>query len=381
MQTPVTGTLVDFLVSSRWEDVPDDVRHAAKRSILNFFGTALGGSQDSAVKGVLAVLDRFSGPRGATVIGHATRLDMLGAAFVNAASGNVFDFDDTHHPTIIHPTAPVAPALFALAEARPVTGEELLHAFVLGVEVECRLGNAVSPWHYKRGWHITSTCGVFGAAAAAAKVLGFDAARMLWAIGNASAQSSGLVETLGTMAKSIGVGASARGGLSAAFFAEAGVTGPAEPIAGPRGFTSVMGNEREPRRHIQGPRRDLGAEGEHPQAVSLRGGAVSRHRRLPRSARAEPRPERSMRSRDITVEGHSLLGERTDRPAVTTGREAQVSAQHSVAVALIHGLGWRRAVRGCSREQRRCPCAAQQGACPRASGHAGRGSARDCHAR
>ena len=119
MQTPVTGPLVDFLVSSRWEDVPEDVRHAAKRSILNFFGTALGGSQDSAVKGVLAVLDRFSGPRGATVIGHATKLDMLGAAFVNAASGNVFDFDDTHHPTIIHPTAPVAPALFALAEAAP----------------------------------------------------------------------------------------------------------------------------------------------------------------------------------------------------------------------------------------------------------------------
>ena len=118
-----------------------------------------------------------------------------------------------------------------------MTGEELLHAFVLGVEVECRLGNAVSPWHYKRGWHITSTCGVFGAAAAAAKVLGLDAARMLWAIGNASAQSSGLIETLGTMAKSIGVGASARGGLSAALFAEAGVTGPAEPIAGPRGFT------------------------------------------------------------------------------------------------------------------------------------------------
>src|SRR5262249_51399232 len=156
--------------------------HAAKRSILNLFGTALGGSGDSAVKGVLAVLDRFSGPREATVIGHATRLDMLSAAFVNAASGNVFDFDDTHQLTIIHPTAPVAPALFALAETHAMTGEQLLHAFVLGVEVECRLGNAVSPWHYKRGWHITSTCGVFGAATATAKVLGLDAERTLWTI-------------------------------------------------------------------------------------------------------------------------------------------------------------------------------------------------------
>ena len=316
---------------------PKDVRHAAKRSILNFFGTALGGSRDSAVKGVLAVLDRFSGPRDATVIGHATRLDMLGAAFVNAASGNVFDFDDTHHPTIIHPTAPVAPALFALAETRTMTGEELLHAFVLGVEVECRLGNAVSPWHYKRGWHITSTCGVFGAAAAIAKVLGLDAQRTLWAIGNASAQSSGLIETLGTMAKSIGVGASARGGLSAAFFAEAGVTGPTEPIAGPRGFTSVMGNEAD----LAAISKGLG------ETWELR---ANTHKPYPCGVVLFPVIDACLDLRaqnpdlkldaitDIKVEGHSLLRERTDRPAVTTGREAQVSAQHSVAVALIHGL-------------------------------------------
>jgi 2-methylcitrate dehydratase PrpD len=337
MQTPVTGPLVDFLIASRWEEMPEDVRHAAKRSILNLFGAALGGSRDSAVKGVLAVLDRFSGPRGATVIGHATKLDMLSAAFVNAASGNVFDFDDTHHPTIIHPTAPVSPALFALAESHAMTGEELLHAFVLGAEVECRLGNAVSPWHYKRGWHITSTCGVFGAAVAAAKVLRFDAERMRWAIGNASAQSSGLIETLGTMAKSIGVGASARGGLSAALFAEAGVTGPAEPIAGPRGFASVMGEGA----NLAAITKGLGDSWE------LR---ANTHKPYPCGVVLFPVIDACLDLRaqnpglqldaitDITVEGHSLLGERTDRPAVTTGREAQVSVQHSVAVAFIHGL-------------------------------------------
>ena len=336
MQT-VTRPLVDFLASSRWEDVPDDVRHAAKRSILNCFGAALGGSQDAAVKGVLAVLDRFSGPRGATVTGHAIRLDMLSAAFVNAASGNVFDFDDTHHPTIIHPTAPVAPALFALAESRVTTGQELLLAFVLGVEVECRLGNAVTPWHYKRGWHITSTCGVFGAAAAAAKILGLDAQQMLWALGNASAQSSGLIETLGTMAKSIGVGASARGGLSAALFAEAGVTGPAEPIAGPRGFTSVMGHGADLAAISEG----LGKTWElH----------ANTHKPYPCGVVLFPVIDACLDLRaqnpglnldaitEIKVEGHSLLRERTDRPSVITGRAAQVSAQHSVAVALIEGL-------------------------------------------
>ena len=331
----VTAALSDFLVSSRWEDVPDDVRHAARRSILNFFGTALGGSRDAAVAGALAVLDRFSGARHASVIGRNDRLDMLSAAFINAASGNVLDFDDTHHPTIIHPTAPVAPALFALAESQPVSGAALLHAFVLGVEVECRLGNAVTPWHYRRGWHITSTCGVFGAAAAAAKVLAFDAEHVIWALGNASAQSSGLVETLGTMAKSIGVGAAARGGLGAALFAQAGVTGPAEPIAGPRGFTSVMGDGANLDAITQG----LGETWElmanthkpYPCGVVLFPVIDTclelRAQNLPLEAIA-----------DIAVEGHPLLRERADRPSVSTGREAQVSAQHSVAATLIHGV-------------------------------------------
>jgi 2-methylcitrate dehydratase PrpD len=333
---PVTGPLAEFLVASRWEDIPEGVRHAGKRSILNVFGTALGGCRDAAIEGTLAVLDRFSGPRDATVIGRAEKLDMLSAAFVNAASGNVFDFDDTHHPTIIHPSAPIAPALFALAESQAIRGQALLHAFILGLEVECRLGNAVTPWHYRRGWHITSTCGVFGAAAATAKVLGFDATRMGWALGNASAQSSGLIETLGTMAKSIGVGASARGGLSAALFAQAGVSGPAEPVAGPRGFTSVMG------------------DGANLDAITGRLGETweilaNTHKPYPCGVVLFPVIDAVLELRDrnpwlaaeaiaqITVEGHPLLRERADRPAVTSGREAQVSAQHSVAAVLIHG--------------------------------------------
>jgi 2-methylcitrate dehydratase PrpD len=333
----VTGALTDFLVSSRWEDVPDDVRHAARRSILNFFGAALGGSRDAAIAGTLAVLDRFSGTRDASVIGRRDRLDMLSAAFINAASGNVFDFDDTHHPTIIHPTAPVAPALFALAESGPVSGAALLHAFVLGVEVECRLGNSVSPWHYRRGWHITSTCGVFGAAAAVAKLLGFDAGHAGWALGNASAQSSGLVETLGTMAKSIGVGAAARGGLAAALFAQAGVTGPAEPIAGPRGFTAVMGDGANLDAITQGLGEtwELRANTHKPYPCGVVLFPVIDACLELRARHPDMRPDAIA---NIAVEGHPLLRERTDRPSVSTGREAQVSAQHSVAATLIHGV-------------------------------------------
>ena len=125
------------------------------------------------------------------MIGRRDRIDGLDAAFLNGVSANVLEFDDTHLRTVIHPAAPVAPALFALAELRPVSGADLLHALVLGVEAECRIGNAVSPAHYRRGWHITSTCGVFGAAAAAGKLLGLDRRQMVWALGNAQRNRPG----------------------------------------------------------------------------------------------------------------------------------------------------------------------------------------------
>src|SRR6185503_10031055 len=135
---------------------------------------SLGGCRDAAVEAAAGVFKRFAAGTGATVIGRCERSDALNAAFFNAMSGNVFDFDDTHIPTIIHPTAPVAPAVFALAQTRGVSGRDLLAALAIGIEIECRLGNAVSPWHYARGWHITATCGVFGSAVASGRLLGLD---------------------------------------------------------------------------------------------------------------------------------------------------------------------------------------------------------------
>jgi 2-methylcitrate dehydratase PrpD len=109
------------------------------------------------------VLAPFFGPPQASVIGRGERPDAFNAAFLNAISANVLEYDDTHLETVMHPAAPVAPGLFALAEL-PVSGRELLHAFILGVEISCRVGLGVMPTHYRRGWHITATCGVFGAA-------------------------------------------------------------------------------------------------------------------------------------------------------------------------------------------------------------------------
>ena len=334
MAAQVSAALASFAVRTGWDDIPPLVRHEAKRSLVNFFATSLAGCNDPALQAAHRVFTAFQSGADCTVIGRAARTDALHAASLNAMSGNVFDFDDTHMPTIIHPTAPVAPALFALAQARRVSGRDQLAAFVVGVEVECRLGNAVSPWHYQRGWHITSTCGVFGAAVATSRLLGLGERDMLWALGNASAQSSGLVETLGSMAKSIGVGNSASNGLLSALLAQQGFEGPALPVEGPRGFLKVMGLDADSKAITQG----LGQSWElmknaykpYPCGVVLNP-VIEACLDLYRDGVRLEQVER------VELTGHPLLRQRTDRAHPHSGREAQVSAQHAVAMALARG--------------------------------------------
>ena len=133
--------------------------------------------------------------------------------------------------------------MLALAQARGFSGRAVLTAFILGVEVECRVGNAVSPGHYARGWHITSTCGVFGAAAACARLLGLSADQIANAIGIAASQSAGIVENLPSAAKNVSVGNAARNGLFAALLAAEGYSASPRAIEGPLGWARAMGDE------------------------------------------------------------------------------------------------------------------------------------------
>src|SRR2546429_3679457 len=172
MPEQVTRAVARFVVASRHEDVPEPVYREAKRAVLNWLGCAVGASHHATVTRALEALTPFFGPPQATVMGRGERVDIMHAAMLNGIASHTFDFDDTHLKTVIHPTGPVASAILALAEYRTVGGVDFLHAFVLGVEVECRIGNAVYPSHYDVGAHITGTTGVFGAAAAAGKLLG-----------------------------------------------------------------------------------------------------------------------------------------------------------------------------------------------------------------
>jgi 2-methylcitrate dehydratase PrpD len=327
----VTQDLARFIVDTGWSDIPPDIAHEAKRALVNYFAVALAGCRGGPVEIALQSLAAFSGREQATVIGRGERVDALSAAFLNAASANVLDFDDTHVPTAIHPSAPVAPALFALAELRPITGRDLLAGFVLGVEIECRIGGAIFPGHYTKGWHITATCGVLGAAAGAGKLVGLERERMVFALGNAATQSSGLCECLGFPAKSIGVGNAARNGLWSALLAEKGFEGPPEPIAGVQGFLNAMA---EP------PNWPLltGGLGE---TWALKHNAIKPY---PCGFVIHPfldcvlewrraRPAEAVEH--VVLRGNPLLSDRTDRPDISTGRESQVSVQHAVAAALV----------------------------------------------
>jgi len=305
-QGGITARLARFVVQSRWDELPPHIRKEAKRALLNVTGCLLAGMRQPSIEKISnALQDR---------------------AIILAAAANALDFDDTHLPTVLHPGPPVGGALLALAEERTLSGRDLLHAYVLGVEVACRLGNAVMPDHYQHGWHITSTCGVFGAAAAAAKVLRLDEEKTHCALALSATQASGLVEMLGSGSAALNSGFAARNGIAAALLAERGLKAPAEPIEGRRGFVNVFGGGKDWAAIERGWEIERVAYKPYPSGVvfhslidaclELRTGRV---------------PER------ITITLHPLAIERGDRPEPRDGIEARVSAQHCAAVAFLYG--------------------------------------------
>jgi 2-methylcitrate dehydratase PrpD len=238
-----TKTLSAYLVSSRFEQIPADVIHEAGRALLNFVGCAVGGSREPAVETAIRALTPFSGERTARLLARPERFDPLYAAVINGITGHVFEYDDTTPMNYIHPTPPVASALFAYASANPTTGRDFLHAYLMGFEAESRIGNAVYPAHYNAGWHITATAGVFGAAAAIGKLLNLSTQQMIWAMGLAATQASGIREMFGSMAKSFHAGHAARNGYFAAIMAKENFTAGEFGIEGPRGFAPVLASE------------------------------------------------------------------------------------------------------------------------------------------
>jgi len=335
MTAEPTVALARYVATANPRDLPERVRHEAKRALLNWLGCAIGASRHDTIERAIAALAPFAGAPQATILGRAERFDILHAALLNGTSSHTFDFDDTHLKTIIHPTGPVASALLALSEHMPVTGEKFMHAFVLGTEVECRIGNAVYPSHYDIGWHITGTAGVFGAAAATGRLLGLTEQQLAWALGIAATQASGLREMFGSMCKPLHVGLAAKNGLQAALLARQDFTSAAQPIEGRRGFANVLATERDFSRITDG----LGASWEL---------AENSYKPFACGVVVHPVIDGCVQLRDeyhlaaaaieaIELEVHPLVLELTGKKAPRSGLEGKFSVYHSAAVAIIDG--------------------------------------------
>jgi 2-methylcitrate dehydratase PrpD len=334
-RTGVTRELARFVVESPWSTIPDAIRHEGRRALLNWAGCALGGCRDETVDTALKALSDFAGPPQATLFGRSERTDILHAAALNALSSNILDFDDTHLRTVIHPTVPVAAAVIALAERLRVTGAQLLHAFILGIEAECRVGNAISPEHYDAGWHITATCGIFGAAAACAKLLELDTQKTAWAFGLAANQAAGTTGAHGSMTKSWNMANAARNGLMAALLAAKSFTSTEQGLEGERGFARVFSQRRDLDEIVRG----LGETWELAQNT---------YKPYPCGIVAHPVIDACLALRDearaapnaierIELRVHPLVRMLMGNAAPRTGLEAKLSVQHCAAAALIHG--------------------------------------------
>jgi 2-methylcitrate dehydratase PrpD len=333
--TAVTKHIAEFVVNSRADQIPEGVFTEATRSFLNWIGCTVGGSTHPAVDIAWAAAKPFAGAEQATVLGRGFRTDLLNATLLNGIASHVFDFDDTHLKTIIHPAGPVASGLMALAEMHPITGREFLHAFILGIEVECRIGNSVYPEHYDRGWHITGTAGVFGAAAAAGKILGLNTRQMTYALGIAATQASGLREMFGTMCKPFHPGRAAQNGTYAAFLAKNGFTSSERGIEAPRGFAHVASTKFDPSEITEG----LGQIWESAlNTYKPFACGIVIHPAI--DACVQLRNAHGLKAADVAsidLKVHPLVLELTGKTAPRTGLESKFSVYHSCAAAIVHG--------------------------------------------
>ncbi len=241
--TGITRALARFVVQSKYDTLPPAIKHEGVRAFVNWVGCAAGASREDVIRRALDVLTEFNGAASTTVVGRREKLDALNAAFINSMSSAVLAYNDTHFATVAHPTSPVGAALLALAERQPMTGKQLVHALVLGNEIQCRIGNIVStpPAECAIGLSMAGLVGGIGVAVAAGVVMGFDEDTMATAIGLATNQSAGLREAHATMGGQFIQGHTARCGLMAALLAARGFTCNDTMIEGPKGFAVSFG--------------------------------------------------------------------------------------------------------------------------------------------
>lgn len=212
----------------------------ARLALLDGLGVGLAGAAERATKLAEQVIEVAGARPTATIWGSSVRTSALEATFINGIAAHVLDLDDTNDSMRGHPTAPLVPALLAVAEERGLAGSKVVDSFIVGAEVECMLGKVMNLEHFERGWHTTSTLGTIGVAAAVGYLLDLEEDQMCSALALACSLSSGLVRNFGAMSKSMHVGHAARSGVLAAMLAENGFTGNPEVLEAEDGFIEIF---------------------------------------------------------------------------------------------------------------------------------------------
>lgn len=324
------------------DTIPNPTREAAIRSLYNYIGCAIGGSNHPTVTKAHKALEPLFGRATCSLLGTSSQCDLQHAALLNGIASHVHDYDDTHLATIIHPTGPVASALLAYVEYEgSISGEDLLLALVAGIEASCKLGLAVWPEHYDIGWHITSTTGSIGAAVGVGKLMKLSETQMAHAIGIAAVQVTGLREMFGSDTKSFHPGRAAANGIVAALLARRGYTSSEQALEAKRGWANVVAGGGTPK--LDELLSGLGVTWEietnafkpfpcgivcHP-AIDA---AIQCHKDLTETHKLKP----GEISR-VSLKVHPLVVELTSKEKPRDGLEGKFSVFHGCAVGLLYG--------------------------------------------
>ncbi len=329
-------TLAEFALNYPTREIPSDVMHLAKRCVMNSCGVALYGTLDPASDIMLDFLRAEGCAPKATVIGSGFRTSPQNAALANGFLGHLEDYDDTH-TTVIHPSAPILPAVLALSEQQTVTGMDLLGAFAVGVEVACRIGLVIYK-NFREGaahWHITNTCGVLGAAAAAGRLLKLTQQQMVYAFAIAGTQASGVREVFGSLCKPFHAGRAAQNGTVAALLAGRGFTGTDGIFEGERGLVGIMatGHDINEATESLGTRWELPQTGLKPYACGQANhGLLDAVLALRKKSGVSPQSIKHMQG-SVQQFAPALVRRRHPR----SGLESKFCYYHSMAVAMIDG--------------------------------------------
>ncbi|MFW8566367.1 MmgE/PrpD family protein [Orrella sp. 11846] len=330
----ITNILAEYIVNHPSRGWDDDVEHEAHRTFMNWLGCAVGASQHEAAVAALAAVNTLQPSPQATILGRTEKVDIGSAALINGITSHTFDFDDTHLKTIIHPAGPVCSALVSLAELTGASGRQIIDSLVIGIDVSCRIGNMIYPDHYDRGWHITGTTGVLGAAAACARLLGLDVKQTTMALGIAASQPVGLREQFGTMTKPFHPGAAAQSGLMSALFAKSGFTASGRALEAPRGFAQVISTKYDWNEITDqlGERFEISFNSYKPFACG-----IVIHPSIDACVQLREKgvtPENLAR---IDLKVHPLVLELTGKKEPKDGLEGKFSVYHGCAAGLIFG--------------------------------------------